>query len=88
MAKPDYIEAHQHASEHEKELSASENCGCFHCVSVFEPSDIVEWIEEQNSDERTALCPFCEKEAVIGEAAGFPITVEFLEKMRKYWFAG
>ncbi len=87
MAKPDYIEAHAHALAHENEITASEGCGCFHCLSVFEPSDIEEWVEEPNSDEQTALCPFCQKEAVIGSAAGYPITVEFLEKMRKYWFA-
>ena len=87
MSKPDYIEAHAHSLEHETEISASDECGCFHCVSVFSPSDIKEWIEEPNSDERTALCPFCDKEAVIGSAAGFPIAVEFLEKMRKYWCA-
>ena len=87
MAKPDYIEAHQHSNAHENEVNASEECGCFSCLSVFAPDDIKEWIEEPNSDERTALCPFCEREAVFGSAAGFPVTVEFLEKMRKYWFA-
>lgn len=87
MAKPDYITAQARSTGHENELMASENCGCFNCLSVFVPSDIEEWIEEPNSDERTALCPFCQREAVIGSAAGFPITIEFLEKMRKYWFA-
>ena len=87
MAKPDYILARAHSEEHENEIKSSESCGCFGCVSVFAPADIEEWIEEPNSDERTALCPFCQKDAVIGSAAGFPITVEFLEKMRKYWFA-
>ena len=87
MAKPDYIEAHAHSLGHETELKASDDCGCFNCVSVFAPSDIKEWIEEPNDDERTALCPFCAIDAVVGSAAGFPITVEFLEKMRKYWFA-
>lgn len=85
MAKPDYITAHAHSEGHENEIKASEQCGCFHCVSVFAPDDIEEWIDEPNSDERTALCPFCQNEAVIGSAAGFPITVDFLEKMRKYW---
>ena len=87
MAKPDYITAHPHSDRHENELKASENCGCFGCVSVFEPSEIEEWIEEPNSDERTALCPFCHIDAVIGSAAGYPITVEFLETMRRYWFS-
>ena len=87
MAKPDYISAHEHSTRHEKELLASQECGCFRCLSVFAPADIEEWIDEPTSDERTAICPFCDVDAVIGSAAGFPITVEFLEKMRKYWFA-
>ncbi len=85
MAKPDYILAHPHSDGHENEIKASEQCGCFSCVSVFSPADIEEWIEEPNSDDRTALCPFCQIDAVIGSESGFPITVEFLEKMRKYW---
>lgn len=87
MAKPDYILAHAHADGHESELKSSEQCGCFHCVSVFAPADIEEWIEEPNSDERTALCPFCQIDAVLGSASGFAMTVEFLETMRKYWFS-
>lgn len=87
MAKPDYIEAHRHSDGHESELKASEICGCFGCVSVFAPEDIEEWIEETNSDQNTALCPFCQTDSVIGSQAGYPITVEFLEKMRKYWRA-
>ena len=87
MAQPNYIAAHQHSDGHESEVKASEMCGCFGCVSVFAPADIEEWIEEPNSDERTALCPFCNVDAVIGSASGFPMTVEFLETMRRYWFA-
>ena len=87
MSKPDYIEAYQHSDGHENEIKASDECGCFRCVSVFAPADIVEWVEEPNSDEQTALCPFCQNDSVIGSQSGYPITVEFLEKMRKYWGA-
>lgn len=35
----------------------------------------------------TALCPYCGIDAVIGESAGYPLTEEFLKKMRDYWFS-
>ncbi len=34
----------------------------------------------------TAECPFCHTDSVIGDASGFPITKDFLKKMKKRWF--
>ena len=42
-----------------------------------------EWIID---DQLTGLCPYCGIDSVIGESSGYPITKEFLEKMRNYWF--
>jgi hypothetical protein len=42
-----------------------------------------QWIDEDN----TALCPFCGIDSVIGSGSHFPITREFLEQMKAYWFA-
>jgi acetone carboxylase gamma subunit len=33
-----------------------------------------------------ALCPRCEIDSVLGDASGYPITHDFLSKMRHYWF--
>ena len=60
----------------------SENCGCFYCGSIFEPSKITEWIDEDT----TALCPSCGIDSVIGSASKFPITPDFLKRMQSYWF--
>ena len=43
----------------------------------------LEWVDF----DLTALCPYCGIDAVIGESAGYPLTEEFLEKMRDYWFS-
>lgn len=59
------------------------SCGCFYCLTIFSPSEIVEWIQDEKE---TAVCPYCGIDSVIGESAGYPITKEFLEKMQKYWF--
>ncbi len=37
-------------------------------------------------DNLTAFCPFCGVDSVIGESSGYPITKEFLEKMKEWWF--
>lgn len=80
-------EAHRHSSLHRAELSRSSNCGCFHCGSVFPPSEIREWIDRDPAGVgQTALCPKCGIDSIIGEAAGFPIELEFLTKMRAFWF--
>ena len=75
--------AHKRSSCHRSELMSSKLCGCFYCKSLFEPSKIVEWIDDDN----TALCPFCGIDSVIGSASKFPITPEFLNRMKTYWFS-
>jgi hypothetical protein len=79
----DIIEAHKYSSNHQKNIINDKTCGCFYCLKTFPPSQIEVWI---NDIEGTALCPNCGIDSVIGESSGFPITHEFLEKMKKYWF--
>ena len=75
-------EAHDHSARHRSEVLASSVCGCFYCRATFTATEIGDWTD----DEETALCPKCGIDSVIGSAAGFPITKEFLEEMHKYWF--
>jgi hypothetical protein len=41
---------------------------------------------EIKSYEPTARCPRCGIDSVIGSASGYPITREFLQTMKSYWF--
>ena len=75
-------DAHAHCSKHRAEIMASEACGCFYCMEIFKPSEIEDWVDE----EQTALCAKCGIDSVIGSRSGFPVTKEFLEQMNKYWF--
>ena len=89
--KIDVVAAHDHSSSHRPELLQSEVCGCFHCLAVFPPAEIGDWIDESQKDTdqnfgKTALCPQCGIDSVIGSAAGYPITREFLLEMRQHWF--
>lgn len=74
--------AHKHSSKHRAEILSSLACGCFFCLSIYPPSDVVEWTDE----DQTAICPECDIDSVIGDASGYPITAEFLTSMKKQWF--
>lgn len=76
------IDAHKHSSKHRAELEKSEKCGCFFCLRIYSPSEIEDWTDGEN----TAICPHCSVDSVIGDASGYPITKEFLQEMRSYWF--
>jgi hypothetical protein len=83
MLSADVTRAHKHSSKHRAEIAASKVCGCFYCLHTFQPSDIERWLTEGDG---TALCPKCTIDSVIGDASGFPITVEFLTAMKTRWF--
>ena len=78
--------AHKHSFENELELMQSDKCGCFYCLKIFTPDELNEddWIEDGGG--RTAECPFCGTDSVIGDASGYPITKEFLAEMEDLWF--
>jgi len=79
----DIIAAHRFSADNKPMLMTDHRCGCFYCLRIFSPSEIVEWIPDQKG---TALCPYCGVDAVIGESSNYPITREFLEAMQKHWF--
>ncbi len=76
------LAAHQHSSHHRAEIAQSDRCGCFYCLALYPPSAIARWVD----DGRTALCPSCGIDAVLGSAAGYPIDREFLAQMQAHWF--
>jgi len=77
-----YILAHEHCRLNRAELERSNICGCFYCLRIYSPTDIVEWTD----DGQSAVCPDCPVDSVIGSASGFPITKDFLERMHAHWF--
>ncbi len=77
------LQAHQFCTNNKEELQKDTKCGCFSCLKIFDPAEIKEWVPDSKG---TALCPYCGIDSVIGEYSGFPVTPEFLSKMKKYWF--
>lgn len=78
----DPIKAHEFSSRNMLALRNDRVCGCFYCLKIFSPEQIERWLLV----EQTALCPYCGIDSVIGESSGYPITEEFLAKMKAYWF--
>ncbi len=74
--------AHAHCTHNEAEVQASQKAGCFYCLAVFPAATVTRFLQM----ERTALCPECMIDAVIGNASGLPITPDFLQRMHEYWF--
>jgi hypothetical protein len=85
-ADPPHVAAHRHSIRHRREILASETCGCFYCLAVFAPGKVVGWTDETEGVGRTALCPHCGIDSVIGSASGYPVTREFLSQMHGHWF--
>ena len=77
------IVAHKFCTNNREELQKDKKCGGFYCLKIFSPSEIEDWILDTKG---TARCPYCGIDSVIGEYSEFPITIEFLSEMNKYWF--
>ena len=83
MKSIDIIAAHEFCSNNKEQLQNDRRCGCFYCLQIFAPMEIEDWIPDPQG---TARCPYCGVDSVIGEYSGFPITKDFLKKMKEYWF--
>ena len=86
MTDLDVVIAHRFSIRHRMQILASDSCGCFYCLSIFEPSAIVDWCDFESNVGQTARCPNCAIDSVIGSASGYPVTSEFLLAMKKHWF--
>lgn len=72
---------HERSSYHRVALVSAGRCACFCCESRFDVSEIVEWID----DDQTALCG-CGVDAVIPDADGARVSDAVLAAMERYWF--
>ena len=88
-SKESIISAHKCSIFHQTQIIQSILCGCFHCMSTFDPGEINDWTDQNNPLGPTALCPKCGIDSVIGSSSGFPVSdTDFLSQMNKYWFKG
>ncbi len=74
--------AHRFSYVNKNAILNSKVCGCFYCVEIVGVKEIVEWVD----GDKTALCPLCGIDAIIGDASGYDISENFLNEMNKMWF--
>lgn len=79
---------HELSRFHLKDLAASSECGCFHCLRIYAPSEIHEWSRSDADDTAltSAVCPHCSVDAVL-PGNRVALTRELLEAMHAHWFA-
>ena len=82
MKDIDLIYAHQLCNSNQEKLKNAQVCGCFYCLRIFDPKEIV-WEDEED---HTAMCPYCGIDSVLPESATLPITKAFLKRMQEFWF--
>ena len=82
------IKALELATNNEDSLFKSIFCGCYYCLEIFKPQEIELWLAEAGgAGGRTALCPNCTIDSVVGDDSGYSITKEILQEMRSHWFS-
>lgn len=81
------IDAHRFAIRNQNYLEQAQRCSCFHCLTIFNSSDLTEedFIPEDDG-QGTAWCPHCGIDSIIGEESGYEITPELLQTMKDFWF--
>lgn len=80
-SEADLTRAHRHSMRNWTYIKASTRCGCFHCLSMFDAREVVQWTDNGE----TALCPICGIDSVLS-APTDPIDERFLAVMHERWF--
>jgi hypothetical protein len=58
------ISSHMYCSNNYQSISLSKNCACIYCKQTPPKDAVTDWVETEK--EKTAICPFCGIDAVIG----------------------
>ncbi len=82
MTEKEIREIHMHSARNRQEIERSSQCGCFSCGRIFDASEVEDYID----NEETALCPYCDIDAVVGDASGVVLSQELLKEMKKKYF--
>ena len=61
---------HKRSFHNEQIIKHSLFCVCFHCKRLFYGREVTEWCDSDSIDNRTALCPYCGVDSVIGDKDG------------------
>jgi NAD-dependent SIR2 family protein deacetylase len=76
--------AHDTSSDHVFILMSSTEVRCFHCLETISTEEITEWVDGR----RTALCPKCGIDALIGDATKFDLDNDLFFGVMNAWYFG
>lgn len=65
-----------------RDMALAPLAGCYYCCKTFSPKEITEYTDNGN----TCVCPLCKVDAVVADNTN-SITVDLLERAKKYWFS-
>jgi hypothetical protein len=74
---------HKHSDHHRLNIDLSQLCGCFNCLDIFSPAEIIQWADEGE----TAICPLCGVDSVLHDQIPELLSKELLSEMHEVWFA-
>jgi hypothetical protein len=82
---------HKFCTRNRELIAKSTLCGCFYCLAIFSPEEIVDWVDwpdgavDQLAEGGTALCPRCGIDSVLPNP---PVAVDpqLLADMKEAWF--
>lgn len=77
---------HGASSRNLEQVKKSTTCGCFCCGSIFKNEDIEESCDNDGKGDRTAICPKCHVDSVLGDACGYEISSDLLSVMHTMYF--
>ncbi|MDR1027366.1 MAG: hypothetical protein LBL46_03040 [Rickettsiales bacterium] len=80
-----YKDAHEHCLGNWQAVKQSKVCGCFYCGKLLSADAITDFITEP-SGSKTAICPECGIDSIIGDASGVELSKDFMNKMHLAWF--
>lgn len=83
-SKENLKKAHALSYANRSRLAHAGKCGCFYCLKVFTPDQIIDW--SLDTPDETAICPYCGIDSVIGDNEGYRLTDDFLKAMYTEWF--
>ena len=75
----------KHAMRNYDEVKSSKRCACYFCLQRFDSSKANYYITERDGI-KTALCPFCSVDSVIGDASGYDIDGDIITELNLWGF--
>jgi len=63
----DLNKIHEYSIYNEESVRKSKFCGCFYCQRIFKSTEVVDFLEEPKSVKKTAWCPYCNIDSVLGD---------------------